>query len=96
MRLLLTVVATAAVMASPPAMAACQETSPAFARGAKFAGEIRDIIDGQTICVGRTPDPDAWVRVRLSDMDLKNPGSRSARRALSRLGLGKYAVCTID
>lgn len=75
----------------------CSGDAPKFKQGAKFAGEVRQIIDGQTICVGRAANPQTWIKVRLSDLNgVTNPSGWNARRALRRLGLGKYAVCTVS
>ena len=95
--LLAAVVLGALALPAAAQAAACRDQTPKFAPGAKFAGDVRHIIDGQTICVGRARNPETWIRVRLADLgDLKRPASWSAKRTLSRLSLGKYAVCTVS
>lgn len=74
----------------------CRAAAPKFDPGAKFAGEVRQVIDGQTLCVGRAPHPETWIRVRLSDLDARQPKARWARNALRRVAQDKYAVCTVS
>ncbi len=95
--------ALAAVVAGFPAQAdpckAIPDKGPAPAwikPGARFAGVVRYIVDGDGLCVGKTADPATWVEVRLADFDapeLNTPEGRQAKAALSGAVMGKGALC---
>ncbi|HYG28111.1 MAG TPA: hypothetical protein VD906_14560 [Caulobacteraceae bacterium] len=90
------VVLALAAPAAGQAAPRCEAPAPKFDAGSKFAGEVRQVIDHQTLCVGRAPNPDTWVKVQLTDLaEVERPGWR-ARSALRRVALGKYAVCTVS
>jgi hypothetical protein len=55
--------------------------------------------DGDSLCVGETPDPTAWVEVRLADFDapeLRQPGGEQARTRLRQLTLGQRVDCRAE
>lgn len=71
--------------------------APAYLRyGARFAGPVVHVIDGDSLCVAVGEGLSSWVEVRLSDFDaieLKAPGGASAKAALERVALGRQASC---
>lgn len=65
--------------------------------GASFAGTVRYVGDGDSLCVGPSADPQTWVEVRIADYyaaELHAPGGRDAKAALERIALGKPVQCT--
>lgn len=74
----------------------CEGRLPTRA-GETFDGIVRYIGDGDSLCVGRTADPEAWIEVRLADFDAPELSERDGRRAreiLSRLVRGRQLACT--
>jgi micrococcal nuclease len=70
---------------------------PMLQPGATFAGPVTYVGDGDMICVGKGPEPSAWIEVRLSDFyapELNAPGGRAAYRVLQSITAGKFATCT--
>lgn len=64
--------------------------------GTTFAGQVRYVGDGDSICVGPTSDPNSWVEVRIADFyapELNSVGGREAKNTLERIALGKLAQC---
>lgn len=65
--------------------------------GAEFAGVVRYVGDGDSLCVGpRSGGGDTWIEVRLADFDaveLNAPGGRAARAALVRIAMGQPIEC---
>lgn len=95
-RLLLS--ATIVLLALPAIARAdpCEGRLPSRA-GEPFAGIVRYIGDGDSLCVGRTADPEEWIEVRLADFDAPELNARDGRRArdmLSRLVRGRQLACT--
>jgi endonuclease YncB( thermonuclease family) len=72
-------------------------TAPLPSRvGAAFAGEVRYVGDGDSLCVGADADPATWIEVRLGDFDapeLYAPGGRSSKAFLERAALGRQTSC---
>jgi endonuclease YncB( thermonuclease family) len=67
--------------------------------GTVFSGTVRYVGDGDSLCVGETPDPTAWVEVRLADFDapeLRQPGGEQARTRLRQLTLGQRVDCRAE
>lgn len=65
--------------------------------GAVFTGEARYVGDGDSLCVGQTPNPDEWIEVRLADFDapeLREPEGRRSRDFLVRVASGRQIRCT--
>lgn len=88
----------AALFALPSAAHAdpCEGRLPTQA-GQTFAGTVRYIGDGDSLCVGRTADPSEWIEVRLADFDAPELHARDGRRSrdmLSRLARGRTVACT--
>ena len=60
-------------------------------RGATFAGPVRYVGDGDSICVGESSDPNTWIEVRIADFyapELRGP----LHRAAGRLANGRRLV----
>jgi hypothetical protein len=56
--------------------------------GETFAGTVRYVGDGDSLCVGRTSNPNDWIEVRLADFDapeLRERDGRRSRDILTRL-----------
>jgi endonuclease YncB( thermonuclease family) len=67
-----------------------------LAPGARFAGRVTYVGDGDSLCVARGPGPADWVEVRLEDFfapELQAPGGPEARAALRRLVFGRQLAC---
>jgi endonuclease YncB( thermonuclease family) len=65
--------------------------------GETFAGTVRYVGDGDSLCVGRTSDPNDWIEVRLADFDapeLRERDGRRSRDILTRLTRGRQVNCT--
>lgn len=50
----------------------CKAPLPAQA-GVQFSGTVRYVGDGDSLCVGRTADPNTWIEVRLADFNAPEP-----------------------
>ena len=64
--------------------------------GEVFAGNVRYVGDGDSLCVGRTTDPNEWIEVRLADFDapeLREPDGRRGHEMLARLTRGREVNC---
>jgi len=73
----------------------CEGPLPARA-GETFAGVVRYIGDGDSLCLGSTTDPATWIEVRLADFDapeLHSPTGRADRNRLSGLVRGRVLAC---
>ncbi len=65
--------------------------------GEPFAGIVRYVGDGDSLCLGNTTDPAAWIEVRLSDFDaaeLHSPAGRADRERLIRVVGRRWLDCT--
>ena len=86
------------LFAAEPALAdPCEAPLPR--RGATFAGTVRYVGDGDSLCVGAGANPRTWVEVRLADFyapELHASGGKEAKRALESIAAGQRAVCTAD
>lgn len=66
------------------------------APGARFAGQVRYVGDGDSLCIGPEDHPDRWIEIRLGDFyapELNAPGGDAAKRRLVRLAFGKVLSC---
>jgi endonuclease YncB( thermonuclease family) len=73
----------------------CEAPLPSHA-GTEFTGTVRYVGDGDSLCVGRTSEPNEWIEVRLSDFnapELHAEGGEAAKTALIRLALGRQVTC---
>lgn len=98
MRVTLTAIAVAAGMALASNANAdpCAAPVAAFQAGDSFSGTVRYVGDGDSLCVGRTPDPAEWIEVRLGDFDapeLASPQGPYAKSLLEAVALGRSAQC---
>lgn len=74
----------------------CEGQLPSRA-GQVFSGIVRYVGDGDSLCVGRTTDPNEWIEVRLADFDapeLREPEGPRSRDILARLLRGREVTCT--
>lgn len=66
------------------------------------AGQVIDGLvwysgDGDSLCVGKSPNPATWIEIREADWmapELNERGGREAKRVMDRL-VGRHAVCTV-
>jgi len=103
MRVLLGLVLGFGLSCAAPALAdpceAVSEDGPLpgyLSFGARFAGPVTFVIDGDSFCVAVGPGHDQWVEVRLAGFfapESGGPGGARAKAALERAVLGKDAVC---
>lgn len=64
--------------------------------GETFAGTVRYVGDGDSLCVGQTSNPNDWIEVRLADFDAPELRERDGRRGheiLTRLARGRQVSC---
>lgn len=99
MRAFLIAGAAMAIGTAAPALAdPCEGTLPSRP-GVTFVGTVRYVGDGDGLCVGRTPDPNEWIEVRLADFnapELIAPDRSEAKVVLERLALQREVVCTSE
>jgi endonuclease YncB( thermonuclease family) len=68
-------------------------------KGAKFAGPVDYVGDGDSLCVSVGPQPSEWVEVRLADFyapELHESGGEAAKAALARIAMGQHAECVAE
>lgn len=68
-------------------------------KGETFSGLVRYVGDGDSLCVGKTTNPNEWVEVRIADFyapELRAPGGQAAKRSLEKIALGKQTQCRAD
>lgn len=83
---------------SPALADPCKAPLPSRA-GQVFAGQVRYVGDGDSLCVGLTADPADWIEVRLADFDAPELHSSEGSRAkdiLASLALGRVASCRAE
>jgi len=76
----------------------CEAPLPAQA-GVRFSGTVRYIGDGDSLCVGRTADPNEWIEVRLADFDapeLQQALGAAGKAALERIAIHREVTCTTE
>lgn len=91
-----TLILSAALALTATAALADPCTAPLPRQGQTFAGPVRHVGDGDSLCVGRTADPRTWIEVRVADFyaaELNAPGGREARAALARITQGRTLRC---
>ncbi|MBI1405685.1 MAG: nuclease [Caulobacter sp.] len=102
MRCLIALTGLLVVVASPALADPCKAISdsgrlpPWLKPGTAFSGTVRYVGDGDSLCVGASPDPAKWVEVRIEDFDapeLNDPGGREAKAALARIAMGRRVSC---
>lgn len=88
-------------MVGAPGVAAADPCTAAIsaAEGTEFAGVVRHVIDGDSLCVGPAEgDGSTWIEVRLMDFDAPErgqEGSREAKRMLRQILFGEPASCLV-
>lgn len=76
----------------------CQAPLPAQA-DLRFSGTVRYVGDGDSLCVGRTTDPNEWIEVRLADFDapeLHQAAGAAAKASLERIALHQDVTCITE
>jgi micrococcal nuclease len=66
--------------------------------GEEFSGLVRYVGDGDSICIGSTADPAAWVEIRLEDFfapELSEPGGSAAKAEMELLTRGQTVSCRV-
>lgn len=91
--------AFAAAMAFAGAARADPCTAPVSGHrpGQIITGQVRYVGDGDSLCVGKSPDPRTWIEIRIADWsapELNEPGGGAAKAVLAGT-LGKPARCTV-
>lgn len=64
--------------------------------GARFAGRVVHVIDGDGLCVATGPGRRNWVEVRVAGFyapELNAPGGQQAKAALQRIAKGRQVSC---
>ncbi len=96
--MLIRVLFVAIAMIALPAVAhadPCEGELPSRS-GQVFSGTVRYVGDGDSICVGKTTDPNEWIEVRLADFDapeLREPDGRRSREVLLELAHDREVSC---
>lgn len=79
-------------LTAAPALAdPCEAPLPK--RGQVFAGPVRYVGDGDSLCV---LGGDGLIEIRLADFyapELNDPGGRQAKAALARIAMGRRVTC---
>lgn len=73
----------------------CEGPLPRHA-GETFSGIVRYVGDGDSLCVGRSSDPNTWIEVRLADFnapELHSAQGPRAKAALESIAMGRRASC---
>ena len=99
-RLLLVAAGAIAMLtsATPAAADPCKARLPSRP-GEAFAGQVRYVGDGDSLCVGRSADPAEWIEVRLADFDapeLASPDGPRSKALLTSIALGRATACTAE
>ncbi len=84
-----------ACLAAPAHADPCEGPLPQRA-GVVFSGTVRHVGDGDSLCIGRSTDPNEWIEVRLADFnapELREPAGPAARAALVQVTRGQTVVC---
>ena len=95
---LLTVIMISAAIAPTAFADPCEAKLPTKV-GATFSGTVKYVGDGDSLCVGKTNDPNEWIEVRLLDFEapeLDEPDGPKAKSILEAQALGKAVTCTVD
>ncbi|WP_228382219.1 thermonuclease family protein [Tistrella mobilis] len=85
-------------IATPASADPCEGELPSRA-GQVFAGVVRYVGDGDSLCIGSNTNPGEWIEVRLADFDapeLQASGGELAKFALARVALHRPVTCTAE
>lgn len=84
--------------AAPAFADPCKAPLPSRA-GQAFAGQVRYVGDGDSLCVGASANPADWIEIRLADFDapeLHSPEGPRAKAILAAIALGRFAACRAE
>lgn len=86
----------AAILFATPALAdPCRLPVSGFHAGQTITGRVAYIGDGDSLCLRRAG---GLLEIRIADFsapEIHEPGGKRAKAVMSRLALGKPAVCTV-
>jgi endonuclease YncB( thermonuclease family) len=85
-------------IAGPARADPCEAPLPTRA-GVHFSGAVRYVGDGDSLCVGKTTEPNEWIEVRLADFDapeLHQASGAHAKAALERVAFHREVTCTTE
>jgi micrococcal nuclease len=72
-----------------PHVAACTAAAPA--PGTRIAGPVLQVMDGESLCLAKGPNPADWLLIRLANM----PNS-SERRVLMAAAFAEKVECVVE
>lgn len=82
-----------------PALAdPCTAQVDGYKPGQKITGLVWYAGDGDSLCVGPSPNPNTWIEIREAlwfAPELHEPGGHQAKAVMDRL-VGHRAVCTVE
>lgn len=97
--LLLALALVSAAVATPALADPCTAAVTGLRPGAPIVGQVRHVIDGDSLCVGPSADPRTWVEIRLANWFAPelhgDQGGREAKAALASIADGRPARCTV-
>lgn len=85
-------------LATPVLADPCTAPVDGYKPGQKIRGLVWYAGDGDSLCVGPSPNPNTWVEIREARWfapELHEPGGRQAKAVMDRL-VGHRAVCTVE
>jgi micrococcal nuclease len=71
-------------------------TAPLPLPGTSFAGSVRYVGDGDSICVGDSGNASSWIEVRVADFyapELHSASGPQAKAAMERIAMGRTVQC---
>lgn len=84
--------------AAPAHADPCEAPVAGYKPGQKIIGLVWYAGDGDSLCVGPSPNPSTWIEIREARWfapELNEPGGRQAKKAMDRL-VGHRAICTVE
>lgn len=95
---LIAAIVTLALLVLAPSLAHADPCTAELPRraGETFSATVRYVGDGDSLCVGNSDDPRAWIEVRLGDFDapeLRSADGPRSKRFLEQIALGRQAEC---
>ena len=93
------VLITSVLAFAAPALAdPCTAPVDGYKPGQRITGLVWYAGDGDSLCVGPSPDPSSWVEIREARWfapELHEAGGRQAKAVMDRL-VGRRAICTVE
>jgi len=86
-----------ALIAGPAFADPCEGRLPRR-EGTEFGGVVRYVGDGDSLCVGASEEPGAWIEVRLADFDapeLGTPPGKQAKTIAEEVLKNEPISCTV-